>query len=232
MPPAAPFTGFNKATSDFFVQLTLNNNKAWFDEHRRQYEEDVLAPARAFIIALGEELIKFCPMINAIPAVNKSLFRINRDTRFSKDKTPYKTHLGIWLWEGQVPRMECPGFYFHLEPPHLMLGGGLHIFAKHHLAAFRDLAIDKTWGPELSALVKQLADDGLEIGGRHYKRVPRGYDKEHPNAKLLLHKGLSAMHKDLIPAQFDSGALVDYCMAVYQKMLPMHKWLLELVKRA
>lgn len=232
MPQPAPFTGFSEATSDFFEQLVLNNNKTWFDDNRKQYDEHVLGPARAFIIALGGELIKHCPRINAIPMVNKSLFRLNRDTRFSKDKTPYKTHLGIWLWEGDAPRMECPGFYFHLEPPHLMLGGGLHMFAKHHLAAYRELAVHKTWGSKLAAVVKQTEDSGLEVHGQHYKRVPRGYDKEHPNAELLKHNGLSAMYKDLIPAEFSSADLVGYCMEYYQKMLPIHMWLLELIKRA
>ena len=98
MAQPAHFKGFSKHTSDFFAQLPHNNSKKWFDEHRDQYEQYVLEPARSFIEALGDALRILRPQINAIPLVNKSLFRLNRDTRFSKDKTPYKTHLGIWIW--------------------------------------------------------------------------------------------------------------------------------------
>ena len=67
---------------------------------------------------------------------------------------------------------------------------------------------------------------------KHYKRVPRGYDPEHPNAELLLNCGLTAMYKEPIPPQFSSPDLVDHCVAHYEKMIPMHLWLLELVKQA
>jgi len=79
---------------------------------------------------MGEKLRPLCPGINAIPKVNKSLFRINRDTRFAKDKSPYKTNLGILFWEGQGKRMESSGFYFHLEENLLMIGCGMYKFPK------------------------------------------------------------------------------------------------------
>ena len=183
------FNGFSQETAGFFEQLRENNNKEWFEEHRQVYEREVLERAKSFVEAMGERLRELRPEINAIPAVNKSLFRLNRDTRFSKDKTPYKTHMGIWFWEGEGKRMEYPGFYFHLDPPIVGFGGGLHMFPKQHLEAYRELAVDKTWGPKLSQAVDQVKAAGLQVGIPHYKRVPRGYDPEHPNAELLKVQG-------------------------------------------
>ena len=116
------FAGFPKQALTFFRDLSQNNTKMWFDRHREVYEQQVLVPARDFIMAMGDKLKKIAPGVQADPRVNKSLFRLNRDIRFSHDKTPYKTHLGIWFWEGARPRMECSGFYFHLEPDKVMLG--------------------------------------------------------------------------------------------------------------
>jgi uncharacterized protein (TIGR02453 family) len=83
----------------------------------------VKGPSGAFVVSMGAKLKAISPAIKAIPKVNQSLFRVNRDTRFSADKSPYKTNLGIWFWEGEKKRMECPGFYFHLDTENLMLGG-------------------------------------------------------------------------------------------------------------
>jgi len=119
------FNGFSGRTVEFFKELAVNNNKVWFEEHRQDYETYVLKPARSFIEGMGQLLSSVSPGVHADARVNKSLFRINRDTRFSKDKSPYKTHLGIWFWEGDGPRMECSGYYFHLEPHKLMLAAGI-----------------------------------------------------------------------------------------------------------
>ncbi|WP_455393079.1 TIGR02453 family protein, partial [[Eubacterium] cellulosolvens] len=124
------FNGFPKEFTSFFTDLAMNNNKSWFNEHRQDYEQFVLEPSKLFVIAMGERLTELSRDINAIPMVNKSLFRLNRDTRFSKDKSPYKTNLGILFWEGRRKRMECPGFYFHVEANTLMLGDGMYQFPK------------------------------------------------------------------------------------------------------
>jgi len=96
--------------SDFFHRLTVNNSKEWFQEHREEYDNSILEPSRHFVMAMGERFIELSSGIVADPRVNRSLFRINRDTRFSKDKSPYKNHLGILFWEGERPKMENSGF--------------------------------------------------------------------------------------------------------------------------
>ena len=95
--------------------ISENNDKTWFDANRDRYEEHWLAPARDFVDAMGDELREIAPDIIAEPKVNGSIRRINRDTRFSRDKTPYKDHLDIGFWEGDKKNM-LSGFWFRIGP--------------------------------------------------------------------------------------------------------------------
>jgi uncharacterized protein (TIGR02453 family) len=107
-----PFEGFPPEGLAFLAGLAEHNEKAWFDAHRAEYERGLLEPARDFVDAIGPELEAVHPGIHADPRVNGSIMRINRDTRFSKDKRPYKTHLDLWFWEGEGPSRMRPGFGF------------------------------------------------------------------------------------------------------------------------
>ncbi len=114
-----PFTGFPKETFAFLSGLERNNTKAWFEGHRGDYEQFHLAPARAFVEAMAPGLKKISKTLNAEPKVNGSIFRINRDVRFSKDKRPYKTTLDLWFWEGEKRGWEAPGMFLRLTPTHV-----------------------------------------------------------------------------------------------------------------
>ena len=131
MPTVEIFSGFPEKTVSFLCGLAAHNDREWFAAHKKEYETEVLEPAKAFVRAMGERLRRLSPQIKAEPRTDGSLFRLYRDTRFSPDKSPYKTNLGIFFWEGGGPRMDCPGYYFHLEPPNLMLGRR----SVHHPAA-------------------------------------------------------------------------------------------------
>ncbi len=225
------FCGFSEETVRFLSSLAKNNRKTWFEAHRTDFEKHVLAPGRAFTDAMGERLTAIAPGIIAEPRVNGSIFRIYRDIRFSKDKTPYKTHLGIFLWEGEGPKMECPGFYFHLEPPNLFLGGGIYIFSKPLLEQFRRSVIHPVHGPELDEAVACVAER-FNIGGRYFKRTPRGYDPGHPLADFLLNNGLTGWVEEPIPEALYSGALLDHCLKIFEGMVPLHRWLLKMAAQA
>ncbi|MBN2400297.1 MAG: DUF2461 domain-containing protein [Candidatus Aminicenantes bacterium] len=225
------FNGFSKKTIQFFRDLAANNNREWFKARRSNYEEYVLQPARAFVVAMGRRLQRLTPGINIIPRPDGSLFRIYRDTRFSQDKSPYKTHMGIFFWEGKGPRMECSGYYFHLEPPHLMVGGGLYMFSRPLLERFRKAALDPEYGDELAMAIKKItAHPGISLGGKHYKRLPPGTDPAHPHAELLLHNGLYAGWEAAVPEEFFSAALIDYCYDKFRTLEPLHHWLTDLIK--
>jgi uncharacterized protein (TIGR02453 family) len=226
------FTGYSKRTVKFWRDLAKNNDKAWFEKNRSIYDREVLEPSREFVAALGSLLKGMAPQVKADPRVNKSLFRIYRDTRFSKDKTPFKTHMALWFWEGPGKRMDCSGFYFHLEPPKLMLGVGMYCLPKTLLPAFRDAVAGQKHGPALARAVNQVKKAGYELGGAQYKRVPRGYDPEHPRVELLKRQGLWAALEVKIPPEFYTPELPDWCLPHYQAMLPLHRWLLALTRRA
>jgi uncharacterized protein (TIGR02453 family) len=221
-----PFEGFRPETVRFFTGLKRNNTRAWFEKNRAAYETFVLAPAKSFVVAMGARLRTVAPRIVAVPQINKSIFRLNRDTRFSADPSPYKTNLGIYFWEGGGSRMETPGFYFQIEPPTILLGGGFYMFHDAALDRYRKAVVDPVRGRALSRILATiLADKSIELGGQHYKRVPAGFDPAHPNAELLKHNGLHVGFEAGIPEELYSARLVDYCFEKYAAMAPLHAWL-------
>jgi len=228
MADKAVFSGFTKETVRFFKSLRKNNNKAWFDENRETYDRHVLETAKLFVSAMGERLRTIAPRIVAVPKVNKSIFRINRDTRFSLDPSPYKTNLGIYFWDGNRARLETSGFYFHLEPPDLWLGVGAYMIPDALLGRFRRALVQPKSGAEIAKIVAGISKmDGTSLGGEHYKRVPAGFDPALPNAALLKHKGLYASFESKIPEEFFSARLVDYCFERYEALAPLHRWLMK-----
>ena len=225
--PAA-FSGFTKETVRFFNGLRRNNNREWFNRNRETYDKQVMEPAKAFVTAMGERLKAVVPKVIAVPLINKSIFRINRDTRFTLDPSPYKTHLGLYFWEGPKPKMESPVFYFHVEPPNLYLGSGMYMFPDSLLPRYRRAVVDPKLGKDLSKILADIAKHkAYEIGGQHYKRVPAGYDPGHPSAELLKHNGLWVGYETKIPVEFYSARLVDYCFECYQPLVPLHRWLMK-----
>ncbi len=233
MPTAPAFPGFPRACPTFLRQLQRNNNRAWFEEHRDEYERVVLDPARAFVVAMGMRLARIAPGAQADPRVDRSIFRIFRDTRFSPDKTPYKTNLGIWFWDGDGPRSGCSGFYFHIEPGNFFLGVGIYVIPPTLIDAYREAVVDPRHGKALQRAIRDcLRVPGCSIGGRHYKRVPRGYDAEHPSAELLLHTGLYAGTSTGLPRELYTPRILDLCEERFAACLPLHRWLVALAKRA
>jgi uncharacterized protein (TIGR02453 family) len=229
MTEPASFRGFTKDTVRFYTELTINNNREWFARNKDLFEREVIGPAKLFVVALGGRLKTIAPGLLAVPAVNKSIFRIYRDTRFSLDPTPYKTNLGIYFWEGAHAKMEAPGFYFQLEPPHILFGGGMYQIPESLLVRYRRAVVDPKRGGELRRIVDGIRRlPGFEIGGETYKRVPAGFDPAHPGAELLKRKGLWAGCEMRVPEEFYTAALVDFCFERYEKMAPLYRWMLKL----
>ena len=223
------FSGFPSAGLDFLAGLAADNSKRYFDAHRETYEKSLLEPARDFVVALGDELERrISPGIHAEPRVNGSIFRINRDTRFSRDKTPYKTHLDLFFWEGAGRSRECPGFFFRLGPDVLLLGAGLHRFDGRLLDAYRDAVAADAPGRALeTALADAARGGGVEIGGKSYKRVPQGFDPAHPRAELLKHDGLYVWTETAPPKVVQEAGLVTWCAGRYERLTPVHRWIVD-----
>jgi uncharacterized protein (TIGR02453 family) len=226
------FYGFPRECLEFYASLGNNNNKTWFDAHRDEFEKFVMEPARQFVTAMGDRLRRLSPSIHADPRTNRSIFRIYRDTRFSKDKTPYKTHMAIFFWEGSGPKMECPGYYFHFDTENLLLGEGLHLFPKQMLHTYRQSVVNPEHGESLAVILEEVRGRKLySIGGKQYKRVPQGYDMAHKRAELLLYNGLHIGKTGPIPEILFSEGLIDHCMGVFRELLPVHQWLVSLTER-
>lgn len=220
-------TIFPFSAEEFLRKLSKNNNKEWFEKHRDEFELKLRVPAIDFVQSMGEKLRTIVPAIVADPRTDKSIFRLHRDTRFSKDKNPYKTNLGILFWEGERKRMECPGFYFHLEPGKVMLGAGIYMFAKDQIKVFRDAAADDKTGKELHTILKKLEKKGYPNGTKHYKKVPRGYDPQNPQAHLLLHNGLHTYKEFGLDEITGKKDLEKFVFSHFKEQLPLHLWLME-----
>ncbi len=143
------FQGFPEGTFRFLRDIAANNTKQWLDSNRPDYERYYLAPALTFVEALGPRLQEFSSTIRFEARVNGSLFRINRDIRFSKDKTPYKTHLDLWFWEGERRGWDTPSFFFRLTADKITLGAGIHHFSRDYLDTYRQAVVDDVTGPAL-----------------------------------------------------------------------------------
>ena len=174
------FRGFGPETFRFLEELEQNNERPWFNEHKHRYEESVLEPALDFIAAMGPRLAGISDHFLAIPKrTGGSLMRVYRDTRFSKDKTPYKTNIGIQFRHERAKDVHAPGFYVHVSLEGCFLAVGMWHPARDALEGIRAAIIERP-----SKWRKARDDRGFracfEIAGRSLKRPPRGYPSDHP----------------------------------------------------
>jgi uncharacterized protein (TIGR02453 family) len=220
------FEGFPPDALRFLRELGENNTREWFHAHRDDYETLLLEPARDFVVAMGEELGAIGADVHADPRVNGSIFRINRDTRFSKDRRPYKDHLDLWFWEGEGRSRDRPGYWFRLTSEQLILGAGKHHFGDR-LGAYRDAVVDAKQGEALKRAVEEIQAAGNELGGRHYKRVPAGYDVPPERANLLLHDGLYAYAELAVPGEAHTSEFPRFCAERWRTLKPVEDWLVR-----
>jgi uncharacterized protein (TIGR02453 family) len=178
---ASDFTGFRQEAFDFLIALGLNNDRSWFTPRKGEYEALLKEPLEAFCVALGEEFTR-----RGIPmrADERSPFRIYRDVRFSKDKSPYKTNLGAsFPWSGEGGGV---GGYLHLEPGASFTGGGMYHPSTTRLAAWRNAVVNDRDG--VAAAVKDKAfvkSYGKVYGETSLKKAPAGFDPADPDIELL-----------------------------------------------
>jgi uncharacterized protein (TIGR02453 family) len=220
------FTGFPKETFAFLEGIAAHNEKAWFEDHRDLYEAGYVAPARAFVEALGPRLRKISPGVQYEAKANGSLSRVNRDIRFSKDKRPYKDHLDIWFWHGDRKGWSCPGFWFRLTPREVYIGVGMHHLEKDELEAFRNSIVHPRSGKALLAAVAAVEKSGYAVDGKSRKIPPKGFATDADRAGYLLYEGLHAGTH--LPAKTAMKPdFVDACAKQYAALWPIGRWLLE-----
>jgi len=216
-------TSLSKKTFGFLKEIELNNNKPWFEANRSKYEEsheEMIQFAEGLMSSLGkyDELV---PMTG-----KKSLFRIYRDVRFSKDKTPYKHH-----WAGRMKRESVwkrGGYYYHIEPGNTTLACGFWNPEKEDLKLIRDNIAE-----DAQPLRKILSAPGFkkvwgQLEGDKLKTAPKGFPKDHPNIDLLQHKQLVAYTK-FSDKQAMSDDFMDTCLKTFRSIRPFFDYMSDIL---
>jgi len=226
------FNGFSKKTLPFLKAIKKNNNKEWFEAHRNEYEELILNPSRAFVSEMGEHLQALEPTINFSPKINKSLYRIYRDSRrMGANKAPIKHRIGFIFWQGNNKRMQSSSFYMHFSPDELYVATGVRWFEKPMLDAYREYILDDAKRSELETILESIRAKGYTHLEKGYKRYPRGFNAQMSNADLSLYKGM-ATFKVLDPDLIESSEkLINTLYKIYEDMLPIQQFMYEVSLR-
>jgi uncharacterized protein (TIGR02453 family) len=220
---------FSQRALRFFRGLARHNEKAWFEAHRDEYETEVRQPMRELIEDLDVRFGEFAPEIGGDP--RRSMFRIYRDIRFSKDKSPYKTHAACWFHHRNAARnvgseadAGSAGFYFHLQPGGKSgLGAGLWMPPRPQLKKLREAVTDDLNGFDRMVRSIPRRFGGLDDDGS-LKRMPRGYAENHPAAKWLRYQSFTS-GRTLTDAQVTSTSLAGFLAREYEALLPLVRWL-------
>ena len=202
------FVGWQDAAVDFYDGLEEDNSKAWWSAHKAQYDEAVRAPMDALLAELAPE---FGP---------GKVFRPYRDVRFSKDKSPYKEHIGAVCTDGEG-RVN----YVQLSAAGLLVGGGAYQLEGPHLEAVRRAIADDRTGPELERIVAALGKKGLALGGEALRTAPRGYSREHPRIGLLRQKAFYGYREWPVEPWLHTPAVKDRVVEAWRACRPLHDWL-------
>ena len=222
---AARFEGFADREGRFFRALARNQRREWFAEHRREYEEGWLTPMKALLGEVRERIDRLFPHH---PLGAPKVFRIHRDVRFAKDKSPYKTHIGGYVaidGAGDGPSVPA-ALYVHIGAGERFVAAGQYMMQPDQLARFREAVLDDRRGAELAVLLRKLGRAGFAVGSHDVlQRVPRGIDPAHPRAELLKRKGLIVTFPEPPRHLLVSHALVDWLVKGVRRAVPLVEWL-------
>lgn len=219
---------FRPALFRFLRELAANNRRDWFEAHKGDYDDDVRGPAMEFIAACGPLLRRISPHLVADPRPSGgSLFRIHRDVRFSKDKTPYKTSVGVRFFHEQRKEVHAPGYYLHLEPGELFAGLGLWRPDAATARKVREAIVADPAGWKRATRGKAFGAL-WSLGGESLKRPPAGFDADHPLIEDLKRKefiaGAKLRQADVTQRDFDKAFV-----AICRKGAPMMRFLCHAV---
>ena len=219
------FGGFPAEGLAFLRDLAQHNRREWFEEHREVWDAQIVPGMLEWCGALAERLRDVMPALMFVPRVGGSLYRLNRDIRFSRDKRPYKTHVAALLWEG-AERHDAPGVYLHVSPEEVIFGGGIYSFEEARLDRWRKLLLDLPASERLEDALAKVKKAGLKIeASEKLQRPPRGFDPEDPRAELAKYKGLAVGKTSKPGAWLHSKEALERAEAVARAYAPLHAWL-------
>jgi uncharacterized protein (TIGR02453 family) len=216
-------------TLDFLVGLRENNERDWFEANRKQYEA-AKKNVEQVVNKLLADLVSIDGSLQGLEA-KSVMFRIFKDVRFSKDKSPYKTNMGAWMAGGGKNTMNA-GFYLHVEPDgKSFLAGGSYMPPANVLKAIRE-AIDYDHEGLRDILKgKNFVKYFGKLEGETVKTAPKGYDKDHPAIDLLRHKSLVVSHK-VSDKELTAANFVDHALEIYREIQPLNVFLNRAIAEA
>jgi uncharacterized protein (TIGR02453 family) len=222
---------FTPRTFLFLNELAANNRRDWFEQNRSRYEDDVRTPALDFIAHMAPRLAAISPHFTAIPRTQGgSLMRVFRDTRFSRDKTPYKTNIGIHFRHEAGRDVHAPGFYMHIAPEQVFLAVGIWHPDAPALARIRT---EIARYPRRWLAVRDDASFGrsFALSGNSLVRVPRGFDAAHPMAMDLRRKDFIGICP-MLPESVIEADFSDFAAARFADGAPLMRFLCKALGQA
>ena len=221
------FKGFPKEGLEFLDNIIVNNSKEWLDDHKEEYEKFIVTPNKAYVKEMGEHLQILVPNINAIPKINKSLFRIYRDARFHR-LDPIKERIGIIFWQGETHRMQSASFYMHYDPFEVFVATGIRNFKPPLLNAYREYVQDEQKREALHLILEELKVKGYQIVEQKYKRYPANMNPKDIHAYLYLFGSMYAFKTFSPNKTFHSEKIIEHNFQIYKDCFALHQWLFEL----
>ncbi len=216
------FAGFPAELGVFFRGLEKNNNREWFQKRKPVFEEKIKAPMHALIEKVNERMMRFAPEYVTDPA--KAVYRIYRDTRFSADKTPYKTHIAAIFPRRNLDKNGGAGLYFSVSHKEIEIAGGLYMpsteqvrAVRAHIAANHEQFRKLTGDRRLRTLLG-------ELWGEQLSRAPKGFPQDHPALDLLRYKQW-VVYRTLEPALATTPELLDEIVVRFRSMTPFVEFL-------
>ncbi len=222
------FTGYPADTLKFLRSLKRNNDREWFNKNKPRYEAAIVTPSMQFIADMSEKLPAISPHFTAIPKkVGGSMMRIYRDTRFAKDKSPYKTNIGIHFRHEVAKDVHAPGFYVHIEPRSVFVGVGIWRPEPKVARLIREAIVEDPTAWKKAIKIKGLTQM-TNPRSESLKRPPRGFDPDHPLIEDLKRKDFIFM-RDLGEEHIGSAAFLKETVAMFKKSKPLMKFLCEAI---
>ncbi len=224
------FNGFSKKTIEFLTELHENNTKVWFEDHRYIWQKYINEPNIEFIEDMGETLQILVPTIKAKPKVSGSLFKIYRDVRFSKDKTPMKSKIGLLFWQGLGHRMQSSSFYMHYDKEQYFIASGIRNFKPELLKIYREYIKIENNREELHHIIEDLKQKGYQFPDLKFKRLPQGFTKDLEYNYLSLYGAMYSYKVYPIDEIFYSSKLLDRAFKIYDDMRHLQKWVYDMTQ--
>jgi uncharacterized protein (TIGR02453 family) len=223
------FEGFSSDTLKFLLSLSRHNNKTWFEAHRAEYENHLVIPLKNLVSDLGVSMLSIDPYFEVTPAVNKTISRIYRDTRFSRDKSPFRPNMWIVFKRPGKEWHDAPGYFFEIFHDWYRYGMGFYTASPETMRKFRE-AIDENLDEFRETVAFYYRDNTYSLEGDKYKRI---FDESKPPEILdwYQRKSFYLVHNSRIDDRLFSRQLLDELSVAFHTLAPLYHYIWQIKMR-